>query len=428
MRFPASLGLAAMLLLGASSGTRAAEPRIALVMGNGAYDTAPLANPPNDAKLMAGTLARLGFEVIERRDGDQATMKRAIQEFGARLERAGPAAIGLFFYAGHGVQLNGRNYLIPTRARIERDSDLEIEAVSADWVLEQMRYARNRLNLVILDACRNNPFARSFRSADRGLAKMDAPAGVLIAYSTAPGDVAADGNSRNSPYTEALARAVGEPNLPVEQVFKRTRIAVLGATAGRQTPWESSSLTGDFYFAGGVGAAGASARTQASRRRPPHRRRPPAAPRPASGTRRSPSGRACRTAGTRRISRLTSRSIRAGVFAGLARARLAGLPPKRAAPDADVCSLPVGRWKTSGNNIPVEGEVAIQADRTVAWWKGPGDRLPAVSGTWSCDPAARRFVFTWGHGSVDTLTLSADGRTLQGENQLGIQIRQTRLR
>lgn len=427
MRFPARLGLATVvLLLGAGGPALAAEPRIALVMGNGAYDTAPLANPPNDARLMTASLARLGFEVLERRDADQATMKRAIQEFGTRLERAGPAAIGLFFYAGHGVQLNGRNYLIPTRSRIERDSDLEIEAVSADWVLEQMRYARNRLNIVILDACRNNPFARSFRSADRGLAKMDAPAGVLIAYSTAPGDVAADGDARNSPYTAALVQAIGEPNQPVEQVFKRTRIAVLGATAGRQTPWESSSLTGDFYFAGGPGANGAS--------------------RPAGGAAAAPSASVPGSGENRARGEhpevvfwqgvQDSRDAAdfeaylaqypRGVFAGLARARLAALRKHRAT-TADVCALPFGRWKARGNDIPIEGEIAIQEDRTVLWWKSPGDRLPAVSGTWSCDPAARRFVFTWGHGSVDTLTLSTDGRTLQGQNQLGIRIRQTRL-
>jgi formylglycine-generating enzyme required for sulfatase activity len=192
----------------------------------------------------------MGFEVISRRNADQTTMKRAIQEFGARLEKAGPGAVGLFFYAGHGAQLNGRNYLVPIGARIDRESDLDIEAVSADWVIEQMRYARNSLNLVILDACRNNPFARSSRSGDRGLAVMDAPAGILIAYSTAPGSVAADGDGRNSPYTDALVRSIRTVDEPVEQVFKRTRVAVMNASDGRQIPWEASSLTGDFYFSG----------------------------------------------------------------------------------------------------------------------------------------------------------------------------------
>jgi formylglycine-generating enzyme required for sulfatase activity len=227
---------------------QAAETRIALVIGNSDYASGPLPNPANDAKLMADALTGLGFEVIARRNADQTVMKRAIEEFGSRLEQAGSGAVGLFYYAGHGVQLNGRNYLIPTTARIEREGDVEIEAVSADWVIEQMRYARNRLNIVILDACRNNPFTRSMRGVDHGLATMDAPAGILIAYSTAPGAVAADGSGRNSPYTEALTHAMRDLHEPVEQVFKHVRVGVMNVTAGKQVPWESSSLTGDFYF------------------------------------------------------------------------------------------------------------------------------------------------------------------------------------
>jgi formylglycine-generating enzyme required for sulfatase activity len=232
-----------------STSAISAETRIALVIGNSDYVSGPLPNPANDAKMISETLNNLGFEVIARRNADQNTMKRAIQEFGSRLEKAGPAAVGLFYYAGHGVQLNGRNYLIPTTAQIEREGDVEIEAVSADWVIEQMRYARNRLNIVILDACRNNPFTRSMRSVDHGLATMDAPAGILIAYSTAPGAVAADGSGRNSPYTEALSLAMRDLHEPVEQVFKHVRVGVMSATSGKQVPWESSSLTGDFYFA-----------------------------------------------------------------------------------------------------------------------------------------------------------------------------------
>ena len=236
-----------------SAAAVSAETRIALVIGNSEYSSGPLPNPANDAKMIGETLSSLGFEVIARRNADQNTMKRAIQEFGSRLEKGGPSAVGLFYYAGHGVQLNGRNYLIPTTAQIEREGDVEIEAVSADWVIEQMRYARNRLNIVILDACRNNPFTRSMRSVDHGLATMDAPAGILIAYSTAPGAVAADGSGRNSPYTEALSRAMRDLHEPVEQVFKHVRVGVMGATSGRQVPWESSSLTGDFYFAAAPG-------------------------------------------------------------------------------------------------------------------------------------------------------------------------------
>ncbi|MGO9993262.1 MAG: caspase family protein [Steroidobacteraceae bacterium] len=247
-----------------STAAHAAEPRIALVIGNSDYASGPLPNPANDAKLIGDELADLGFDVIARRNADQTTMKRAIQEFGARLEKAGPDSVGLFYYAGHGVQLNGRNYLIPTTARIEREGDVEIEAVSADWVIEQMRFARNRLNIVILDACRNNPFTRSMRSVDHGLATMDAPAGILIAYSTAPGSVAADGTGRNSPYTEALTHAIRDLHEPVEQVFKHVRVGVMSATAGKQVPWESSSLTGDFYFAAPSKAAPETANALAS--------------------------------------------------------------------------------------------------------------------------------------------------------------------
>lgn len=351
-----------------------AEQRIALVIGNGAYHDNPLNNPPNDAKLIADTLTGLGFQVISRRDADQTTMKRALQEFGGKLEKAGNDGVGLFYYAGHGVQLNGRNYLIPTKASIEREGDVEIEAVSADWVLEQMRYARNRLNIVILDACRNNPFARSMRSADRGLAKMDAPAGTLIAYSTAPGDVAADGEGRNSPYTLALTQSMREGRQPIEQVFKRARVSVRAATSEKQTPWESSSLTGDFYFV----SSGAP---------------PPIQVQPVPSVAKASSAPAPAPAPAR------ARADESGSAGG------------------GVCAAPVGYWTVP--NIP--GEVIIKADNTVEWWKSRGDKQPAVTGTWTCQsPTSRKFVFTWGHGSIDTVTLSSDARGLTGRNQFGI--------
>jgi formylglycine-generating enzyme required for sulfatase activity len=243
--------------------TCSAETRVALVIGNSEYSTGPLPNPANDAKMMADTLEKLHFEVIRRINADQNAMKRGIQEFGSRLEKGGPTAVGLFYYAGHGIQLNGLNYLIPVNARIEREGDVEIEAVSANWVLEQMRYAHNNLNLVILDACRNNPFVRSMRGGNSGLAVADAPTGILIAYSTSPGSVAADGNGKNSPYTDALSKAMLTEHEPVEQIFKHVRIGVMNSTSGKQVPWESSSLTGDFYFAGsGTSAAAATAQVR----------------------------------------------------------------------------------------------------------------------------------------------------------------------
>ncbi len=251
IRFPyvfAAL-LSAMLLV---SGEAWSDKRIALVIGNGAYDHAPpLVNPPNDARLMARTLRGLGFEVIERIDADRETMLLALRDFGDKLELAADEGVGLFYYAGHGVQVRGVNFMIPVKADIDRESDVAIFSISANSVLGTMAYAKNRLNFVVMDACRDNPFKRGFRSASRGLARMDAPRGTLIAYATAPGDTAADGDDGNSPYTKALVRAMREPGIGVEKVFKKTRINVMVATNDQQVPWESSSLTGDFYFKDG---------------------------------------------------------------------------------------------------------------------------------------------------------------------------------
>ena len=185
----------------------AATPqRIALVVGNSAYENMPLANPVNDARLIAETLRELGFDVVEQIDADQKAMKIAIFDLGDRLEAAGKDAVGMFFYAGHGLQVGGQNYLVPIDAAITKERHVAIEAVSAEWVLGQMKFAGNAMNFVVLDACRNNPLTRSFRSATRGLAQMDSVRGSLIAYSTSPGGVAVDGEGVNSPYSAALAR------------------------------------------------------------------------------------------------------------------------------------------------------------------------------------------------------------------------------
>ncbi len=259
---PALGVLLAVLLVVAAPHAVAAQgqARIALVIGNSGYRDIPLANPANDARLMSATLRRLGFDVIERIDATQREMKLAIFELGDRLEAAGKDAVGLFFYAGHGVQVDGQNYLIPLNAEISKERHVAIEAVGASWVLGQMEFAGNRVNFVILDACRNNPLTRGFRSQVRGLAKMNAPTGSLVAYSTGPGDVAVDGDGANSPYTLALSRVMQVPGLPAEQVFKLVRDAVREATNDEQTPWEESSMTGaDFFFngapAGGVQTA-----------------------------------------------------------------------------------------------------------------------------------------------------------------------------
>ena len=228
---------------------KSGSDRYALVIGNGAYrHTAPLANPANDARLIARTLNDLGFKVTLVIDGNRRTIKRSVVTFEEQLRTAKRSSVGLFYYAGHGVQVKGRNYLIPVDARIDREYEVESEALDAQTVLGAMEFAGNGMNVVVLDACRNNPFARSFRSAARGLARMDAPSGTLIAYATAPGDVAADGRGRNSPYSEALAAAMRSKNIPIEQMFKQVRISVMERTAKKQTPWEASSLTGNFFF------------------------------------------------------------------------------------------------------------------------------------------------------------------------------------
>lgn len=156
--------------------------------------------------------------------------------------------MGLFYYAGHGIQVKGRNYLIPIGAAIESESDVKYESVDAGRVLGKMEDAGNSLNVIILDACRNNPFGRSFRSSDKGLAKMDAPTGSILAYATSPGSVAADGQGRNGLYTSALLKHMMTPGLTIERMFKQIRIEVVGASGKKQVPWEASSLMGDFYF------------------------------------------------------------------------------------------------------------------------------------------------------------------------------------
>jgi hypothetical protein len=225
-----------------------AERRLALVIGNGAYPTSALRNPVNDVQGMARALADVGFEVQAHENAGRRVMRRAIGDFGDRLRSGG---VGLFYFAGHGVQVAGRNYLIPTDAEIQGERDIEIEGVDVGTVLGRMEAARNRMNIVILDACRDNPYASRFRVPVRGLASIDAPSGTIIAYATAPGRVAADGSGPNGVYTGELLRVIRQPGLRLEDVFKRVRVAVQETTRGEQIPWESSSLVGDFMFVSG---------------------------------------------------------------------------------------------------------------------------------------------------------------------------------
>ncbi|MDO8400850.1 MAG: caspase family protein [Bradyrhizobium sp.] len=256
MRRPANcgrLGLAALsaLLLAIVAGPAAAEKRIALVVGNSAYQNITrLDNPKNDATLMADTLSGLGFALIGGRaqlDLDKPSLDTAVQNFGRQIQGAD---VALFYYAGHGVQVSGSNFLVPVGANPTREADVDFQMVDVNLVLRQMQGSGTRLNMVILDACRNNPFgARGLRASDGGLAQMRAPEGTLISYATQPGSVAQDGSDGHSPYTKALAATIRLAGLDIFQTFNQVGLAVKRATGGSQQPWVSSSpIDGTFYF------------------------------------------------------------------------------------------------------------------------------------------------------------------------------------
>jgi TonB family protein len=227
------------------------ERRVALVIGNAGYKRAPLANPVNDAVDVASSLRGMGFETTLVRDATLTQMRSATRQF---AEVAASSDVALIFFAGHGIEAKGRNYVIPVSAEIKHEYELEDEAFDAGrWLdmLESLKPGnRQRVNIVILDACRNNEFARSWRSTSRGLARMDAPTGTFVAFATAPGKVAADGarGQRNSPFTRSLLKAMQTPDLPIELMFKEVRRLVIEETKNEQVPWENSSLVGDFVF------------------------------------------------------------------------------------------------------------------------------------------------------------------------------------
>lgn len=234
------------LLVLVTQTTLAAQKRLALVIGNSDYKDAPLKNPANDATDMAAKLSKLGFKVDKLINVDNRQMTRAIQRFGKSLQDKN--TVGLFYFAGHGIQVDGVNYLLPLKTNIESEADIQFEAVNAARVLQQMELSENNLNLVILDACRNNPFARSFRSASRGLAKMEAPSGSMILYATSPGNVASDGEGRNGLFTDKLLKMMDKKGLKIEEVFKQTAIRVSESSGKKQYPYIEGFILGDFYF------------------------------------------------------------------------------------------------------------------------------------------------------------------------------------
>jgi len=219
--------------------------RLALVIGNGAYKDAPLPNPANDVDDMEKALKESGFTVIKRKNATLKEMHLALREFGDRLDRQGT---GVFYFAGHGMQVRGRNYLIPVDADIQREDEVAFASMDLGAVMDKLDSAKNPVNIVILDACRNNPFGTKLQPTAKGLAQVEAPPGTLIAFATAPGSTAADGGARNGLYTQHLVKHMETPGAPVEEVFKAVRAGVRTDSKNLQIPWETTSLESAFMF------------------------------------------------------------------------------------------------------------------------------------------------------------------------------------
>src|SRR5215475_13320786 len=244
-------------LMAGSTAARA-ENRLALVIGESAYRAVTaLPNPANDAKAMSKFLGDAGFEVTEADNVTRDEMNQTVGDFASHIAAKGPDTVALVFYAGHGLQIDGENYLVPVDVDPKREADIPLQAVRLSDVLNTLNAVPSKMRILLLDACRNNPFPTINQTAGHGLAMVDTKTGApgtFLSYSTSPGAEAEDGSGSDSPYTTALLTAARTPGLPIEQAFKQVRLAVNKATDGRQTPWDSSSLTEDFSFIAGTGA------------------------------------------------------------------------------------------------------------------------------------------------------------------------------
>ena len=460
------LVLSLLAFINPSLSSAATEQRIALVIGNSAYSSGPLKNPVNDAAAMAAQLQKLGFTVILKKNANLRGMEDALTDFGDRLKRGG---VGLFFYAGHGLQVGGANYLVPIGARINRESDIRYEALDAGKILDEMANANNGLNIVILDACRDNPYSRSFRNAARGLAIVsNAPAGTFISYSTSPGNVARDGDGRNSPYTEALLRFMKEPGLTIEQVFKGARAKLGKETGGKQIPWELSSLQGEFYFVPGSGktatditppgkividkdesstarksdrdALDDESRQLEDSQKPTHfalaqqafNEKKFAEPRGENTIEylrkiliNDPENPAALDLEKRAVAAYENEAEFALSRKNEKRAleiyqRLFSLYPEKKQYLNEFVKLETTKFlDISGNWHPehVSGQVVIYSDGRCIY---KGFLVVSIGGKWSCtDPRKRIFSIVWNHGYTDVMTLSADGQKLEGVNDIG---------
>lgn len=375
------------------------QGRVALVIGNAAYPGAGgLKNPANDARDIAAKLKRLGFDVILRTDIRHKEMLRSLTEFGDKVQAGNEA---LFFYAGHGMQVRGKNYLIPIDAEIRNESSVSSEAVDVDQLLDKLAPAR--LSMVILDACRNNPFERRFRGSGQGLAQINAPAGTLIAYATAPGKVAADGDGRNGLYTAELLSAMDVPGIKIEDVFKRVRSNVVRKSGDAQTPWESSSLTGDFYFRPTDGGSAAEA--------------PQVVAPGDAGIELTFWESVAKTNSVAEYKAYLNR-FPEGQFAELARNRIASLSRSTKsglAPDIDG----IWHWSVRSflvpdriNTIKADGTCVLDTGTTCIWsYQNEGARKVTV-----------RFSDSWTH----VMTISEDGRMMKGTDDWGTAVTATR--
>ena len=335
------LRAAALALAAALCANALASNRQALVIGNAAYTDSPLRNPVNDARAISAALTRLGFEVSTVTDADRRSMERAMVAFSESLDADSTA---LFYYAGHGVQSRGRNYLLPIDARLDSETALRFEAVDIGALIEEIALKRSKVNFVVLDACRNNPFERRVRGSGKGLAAIDAAQGTLIAYATSPGSVAVDGEGDNGLYTSELLRALERPGLKAEDVFKQVRIAVAKRSGGLQVPWESSSLTGDFVF---------------NQRGAPPVAQMPASTAPPDASLELALWNSVRDSGSAADYEEYLRRFPEGTFAGLARRRIGEGSARGSAPPA--CASVEGRWRHSVPSTNCESTLSFSA-------------------------------------------------------------------
>src|ERR1700751_4469025 len=258
MPLRACLGAAVLLAVLCGNTAAAAERRIALVVGNNAYKDSPLTAPIDDANAMAEALADVGFKVVKQQDLGRVAMLRAIRGFVDQL--GGDDTVGVLYFAGHGMQSHGKNFLIPIDADVEQEDDIELQGVDIQYVLDKFATIRGGMNILILDACRTNPFAKRGVKRASGLAAVDGPPGTLVAFAAAPGQVSLQRAGEHGVYTKNVLLALRIPGIPVEEVFKRVRSNVVKETGALQVPWENTSLVRDFYFKGA--ARGAAQRPQ----------------------------------------------------------------------------------------------------------------------------------------------------------------------